>query len=105
MVVTFSVTNMFQIPNLGSSDNGNSRHLIPDSPIFTSFHFMISVDLNAQGDDPVSYKVCAHRTECTQMYDSYGYPRWMRSINSCLYSMAMLGLLDTIQIFDWHMHK
>ena len=99
MVVTFSVTNMFQIPNRGSSDNGNSRHLIPDFPICTSSHFMISVDLNAQGDDPVSYKVCAHRTECIQLYDSYSYPRWIRSINSCLCSMAMVGLLDTIQSF------
>ena len=71
MVVTFSVTNIFQTPNRGSSDNGNSRHLIPDSPICTSSHFMIFVDLNAQGDDPVSYKVCAHRTECIQLYDSH----------------------------------
>ena len=55
LIVTFSVTNIFQTPNRGSSDNGNSRHLIPDSPICTSSHFMISLDQNVQGDDPASY--------------------------------------------------
>ena len=56
---------MLQTPNRGSSDNGNSRHLIPDFPICTSSHFMTSLEPNAQNDDDLaSYEVYACKIEC-----------------------------------------
>jgi len=56
---TFSVTTMVQTPSRGSSDNGNFKHLIPDFPIFTSSHFIISLGPNAQGDDAASCEAYA----------------------------------------------
>ena len=61
-MITFSVTNMLQTPNRGSSDNGNSKHLIPDFPISTSSHFMISLEPKAQRDDAASYEVHAYKS-------------------------------------------
>lgn len=61
---TFSITNMFQNPNCGSSDNGNSRHLIPDFSIFTSFHLITYLDVDGEyvGDDDESYESAHKKT-------------------------------------------